>query len=301
MDATQFTVGNNKDGRVRVKYVGQVNGNKKAMPNKGDNTTGLSFFIKYYLLINAAGDAMDPVFVVADDNMQPEVFHAYEIPGLGIGTDIGSRGHLVFCATRGCNLAFYKWLNNNFLVPSVMRIRSAYNLPDDCLAWFQLDGEPKQIECYEEQQMLDHLSETFIAVGKPSASTTSRTQAADNSNCFKAPKTRLKNINDEDVELDMHMRQHVVQRIRDCIANHVERTTAEADASKPSGCLSYVHRNHIVYGLVRIQKAIQSALFKQREDNRKAEKKSEKEETRIMKIEDSYSKKLNRLLNDLRR
>ena len=93
-----------------------------------------------------------------------------------IGTDIAAKGWLVvFCKRRGCNVEFYNWLNKSFIVPNVMKLRSAYDLSDDDIAWFQLDGEPKQIECYESESMQQHMTESDIVCGKPAASTTSVT------------------------------------------------------------------------------------------------------------------------------
>jgi hypothetical protein len=97
MDATEFTVGNNSNGKVRVKHIGEINSPKKVLNKKGDNTSGLALFIKYYMRINATGDSIDPVFIMAVRNMQTETFHAYEVKGLGIGTDIASIGHILFC------------------------------------------------------------------------------------------------------------------------------------------------------------------------------------------------------------
>jgi hypothetical protein len=270
IDATQFQVGDNKNGRVRVKHIGPITGPVKAKPKKGDNTTGLSFFIKYYLLMSAAGDAMEPVFVVADASMKEGDFHAYKIKGLGCGTDMGSHGHLVFCKTRGCNVAFYKWLNDEFIVPSVFKIRSTYELPDDAMAWFQQDGEPMQIKCYEAEAMQTHMSESNIAVGKPPAATTEFTQGCDNGCVFKGPKTRVKRISDDNVEIDLKMKPHLVTSINDAIADHVSRTrtstttvtttvgstTTTTTTTTTPKSLSSAHKRSILYGLLRIQKAI---------------------------------------------
>ena len=44
----------------------------------------MAIFINLFLLNNAGGDIMDPVYVIADDNMLAKVFDAYKVRGLGI-------------------------------------------------------------------------------------------------------------------------------------------------------------------------------------------------------------------------
>lgn len=92
------------------------------------------FFIKYYLLCYAFGDIFDPIFVVADDSMEQNDIDVHKIPGLGVGTDIGSFAWVVLCKTRGCNKTFYKWLNQSVLIPAVLKLRKHNNLPESSVA-----------------------------------------------------------------------------------------------------------------------------------------------------------------------
>ena len=108
-DATQYTVGYDSKSKVKVKYIEKINGAPlKVLPVK-DNNGGVLFTIKYYLLIGAAGEQSDPIFIIADDNMGPEDIDAHKIPELAVHTHPDSTAYVVFCKTRCCNAAFYKW------------------------------------------------------------------------------------------------------------------------------------------------------------------------------------------------
>jgi hypothetical protein len=73
---------------------------------------------------------------------------------------------------------------------------------------FQLDGEPLQIQCYQENSILEILEESFIIVGKPPASTTEISHTCDRGNVFKASKTALKNISDDMVDIEDQQSQN---------------------------------------------------------------------------------------------
>jgi hypothetical protein len=277
IDATQFEVGSSKGKGVQVVVVernGVEAGPLKAKPKKGDNSTGLAYFIKYFLLINAAGDMNLPVFVVADPFMEEDAMDKYEVPGLGVGTDIGAVGWLVFTKTRGCNRAFYDWLNMEYVCDFAQKLRTAWDLAIDAPAWFQLDGEAIQIAPFKDPATVEHFGNYCIICGKPPASTTEVTQPCDCGNCFKGSKTCLKGIKDADIPLDHPM----VARLRAVIAQHcattkkpgrVEEEEEEEEEEEPSckvisktpkTSMTSSHRHCVLYGLLRIQKAIAKAI-----------------------------------------
>jgi hypothetical protein len=277
IDATQFTVGSDFAGKTWVKVAGEVEakgGVIKAAPEKGDNSNGVAFFIKYYLLMSATGDVHDPVFVVQDKYMKEGAFTKFWVPGLGVGTDLRGGGWLCFCQTRGCNLAFYRWLFRDYFCETVLKVRTAYHLLDDSPAWFQLDGEPLQIKCFEEESLADHFCELCIVCGKPPASTTECTQACDCGNCFKGSKTALKGIKDVDIDVDLYAWQ--IEYLRDKVfAVHMAETRqqeleppAPPPDSAPKGKkkkklpeqMSSEHRKMAIMGLLRIQKAVGAAV-----------------------------------------
>lgn len=64
----------------------------------------------------------------------------------------------------------------------------------------QLDGEIKQIECFNYADYLKLVDDHNVIVGKPPASTTHTTQPCDVGNCFKASKTFLAGVCDSHIK-----------------------------------------------------------------------------------------------------
>src|SRR5688572_18084572 len=126
----------------------------------------MALFIKFFLLTNAAGDMMTPVYIIADDNMLEEEVDMCKITGLGIGAEPGSCAWLTFCKTRCGNSQFFEWVHHTVLTEAIHLLRTMYGLGEQ-QAWFQLDGEPCQIACYSTTSMLEHLTKMNISVGKP--------------------------------------------------------------------------------------------------------------------------------------
>jgi hypothetical protein len=155
---------------------------------------------------------------------------------------IYDKGYVVVCKSRaGCE-SFFKWFNENVLVPFVKDIRRNNNLPDNSTAWYQLDGEDVQIKCYKDQNMLNYLEENNIVIGKPSASTTAITQPCDAGNAFKASKTCNKYIHDADISSDKF-------KIDDLNQNLSHETTLDTRRKKLA-----------VYGLLRVHLALQKCM-----------------------------------------
>jgi hypothetical protein len=62
----------------------------------------------------------------------------------------------------------------------------------DSFAWCTLDGDSRQIQVFEQQEVQSYLAEQCIIVGKPPGSTTAITQPLDSYNFFKG-KTFVRN------------------------------------------------------------------------------------------------------------
>lgn len=117
MDATQFTVGADKD-YTEIKYITRDSNKSLKAPPKPQGENGLvSFFIKFYLLICAYGLSCDPVFVLQDDNMEVNQIDICRVVGLGMHHATGSVGYLVYSKTRCCNSCFYIWYFTEILIP----------------------------------------------------------------------------------------------------------------------------------------------------------------------------------------
>ena len=251
LDASTFTVGKDISGKTTVKYLVKEEGcSLKAAPaekTKGD-PTGL-FTIKYYLLMGATGTSSTPVYVFQDDRMGADDIETYSVLGLGVGTDITADGYVVFMKSRAGNKSFFSWLNYNIIIPYVSKVRLASNLTKEDPVWFQLDGEDVQIKVYEDDGMRRVLEAENIIIGKPSGSTTEKTQPCDCGNCFKGPKTLMKSTDGRSVRhLDAH-------------ANRVREVVKEQEHKyKSRGNISANNKNHMVQGLLRVVYALQNSI-----------------------------------------
>lgn len=82
-------------------------------------------------MISAYGFTSDPVYVIADGFMPDNEIDTYTVPGLNVSTGLEGVGHIVFCKTRGCNLKFYEWYVETFLIPFVKGIRARHKLAEN--------------------------------------------------------------------------------------------------------------------------------------------------------------------------
>jgi hypothetical protein len=268
MDSTQFAVGYFNGKKLEVKFIGELKGSLKSNPARGDHSSGLAYFIKVYIAITAFGHQCSPVYVVADDTMPAGDFDAHLVNGIGSGTDVGSVGHVVFCKTRVPPASFYQWYDREVLFKFFDNIRETYNISDDVVTWYQLDGEQNQVEGYADPVVQELYRSKNIVVGKPSGSTTSITQAIDAGAVIKVWKQKLKAIKDADVLDNTSM----ITVLKDVVAQHDKYMDAQreaADSAKRSdSCgkrkkktgVSYAHRKMIALGILRIQLAMQNAV-----------------------------------------
>ena len=156
------------------------------------------------------------------------------VPGMGIGTDVSAGGWFVFCKSRCAGVEFYRWFNRTVLIPFFAKVRERFGHKEDELAFFSLDGEPVQIECYSDEELLAELKANHIVVAKPAGSTTEISQAYDRGNLFKAAKTKLASIHDKDIKSDTEMQK----RLHEAISNHHRMfDTQEMSSDKRNMCI----------------------------------------------------------------
>jgi hypothetical protein len=134
---------------------------------------------------------------ISDEAMDEEEVDIHTVNGLGIDIRPESKVYIVFAKSRATNVKFYEWFIKTILIGYVQRVRIHHPASQDKVAWFQLDGEPKQIEFFKNAAIMKLLTDHTIVVGKPPASTTATTQPCDAGNCFKGPKTVIKKVTDE--------------------------------------------------------------------------------------------------------
>jgi hypothetical protein len=247
VDSSQFTVGRKNVKTTRVKFLTK-SGRRDGLKCKNRKKGGIvSYFIKYHMLISAGGINAEPIYHLADDSMDPGELETYEIPGLGIGTNLESKGHLVFSSTRAGNVPFFRWFTLNILVPFVQAVRRKRGLLDSSPAFLQMDGESIQIQCYEDPEVLAVLELNNIVIGKGPASTSSKTQAADAGDCFRGSKKTLKKIDDESVADDIVLESAIKRVFDQHMAKRKEKMT-------------YAHQLMARKGLMRVQLALQSLM-----------------------------------------
>ena len=103
VDFTQF----NPTAADGTKIKAKVCGDTKGITLKSQLLK--SYFIKWFALVSSSGIANDPLFVVADDHMDPEKIDVHVVPGLSLSTPVCGSGTVVFCCSRSCNQKFFHW------------------------------------------------------------------------------------------------------------------------------------------------------------------------------------------------
>jgi hypothetical protein len=249
-DATQFSVGGDPNLKVKVVYKSKTGPLKADPSEKPDNN--LAYSIKYYMLMSAGGHLADPIFIIADPNMPEQQIDNYAVIGLGISTSPGAVGHVVFSKSRIPDEAFYRWFNLNILPAFVDELKKHFHYESESLAYLLIDGEIPQIRVYQEQTILDKMEANNIVVGKVPASTTAITQPCDRGNCFKAAKTALKHIRDEQVA----GRIEILEALTQVYKTHLIKFKS-GPKEKP---MSALHQKKGKYGLLRICEAVQRSV-----------------------------------------
>ena len=79
-----------------------------------------------------------------------------------------------------------------------------FDFDPETLTWFQLDGEPVQIEACNDPEMISKLHDQNIVIGKPSVATSEIMQTYDKENCILGPKAALKYIPNLYIALKEH-------------------------------------------------------------------------------------------------
>jgi hypothetical protein len=197
-DATTFSCGSDEHNRqkVYVKIAPRDVDDKKNPPAIVGGSLGM--YIKKYFFHNSAGQVAPPVYVVADDSMEPNTYRAFRVNGLSSTKAAGDYGYLVFCQSRAGNDAFYFWYVTTVVLPFVAKVREhlgvAGRFPngDMMSAFVSCDGEASQIRVLMRADVVELFRLAFVILGKTPRSCSGVTQASDISNGFKAEKKVMK-------------------------------------------------------------------------------------------------------------
>ena len=79
----------------------------------------------------------------------------YRASALGISTELYSVGYVVFSKSKCCN-NIYKWINKAILFKAIRNKTEVVHISPESMTWFELDGEPVQIEDYEDPVLLNN-------------------------------------------------------------------------------------------------------------------------------------------------
>jgi hypothetical protein len=214
-DATQYCI--NAEGHATiVKCEGD-----SSKPPTALSDGGLGFAIKYYHFHNANGDLAPAVFIIADDTMTAEDFYFEEVVGLSHTQLVDATGYLVFTKTRNCNAAFYRWYAHHIVAPFVEVCRESHGCKNEdnspMRAFVVCDGEPSQIQVFQEEHVLTAMKNNRIDFGKSPASCSGITQSSDDSDFFKGSKKKLVRIRETD-----YINQGLNMRLNSIITSRVD-------------------------------------------------------------------------------
>ena len=246
-DATQCRTSGEITRKVRVKVNKGRNSSidpMKVLPVKNESLT--AFFIKYYMIFSAGGSLAPPIFIIANDDMKEGVINVQKVNGLGMGVDPNPIGYLVFCKSRGLCHEFYEWMLNEIVVPYVNKIKLHKSLNNDSTSWLTLDGESKQIipMMKEGSQMI--LNDNNIIVTKPPGSTSHVTQPADVGKVFKAIKTTIVGLFDDNLN-DNDLKDEIMIKIKCHEESNMKNMTA-------------AYRQKICTGPMKMHRAIKKVI-----------------------------------------
>jgi hypothetical protein len=157
--------------------------------------SSLDFGIKWMMTANAIRLLGIDVFLVNDENMEPDDLKAYQIIGSTHLSDPSASGWLCFCKTRAVNAKFFHWYTTTIMPQFVLQCRQL--LPEDNQqhSYMIADGEALQIQPYDKDDVAFILEEYKIDIGEgPASCINTIGNACDRNNLFKAAKKTLKSV-----------------------------------------------------------------------------------------------------------
>jgi hypothetical protein len=125
-DGSVYEASGHKDNYL-VYAVGRGHEAVKGDVNEvGKDASSMKFSVKRYATGSAAGRSPPPVYIFPDARMKDNEIATYPVPGLGSGQEPNAVGYIVFCQTRACNRAFYKWWLMVVFLPFVEALREVH-------------------------------------------------------------------------------------------------------------------------------------------------------------------------------
>ena len=247
-DGTSVNTGRILGVKKKVIYKGKRD-KKKQMKTMDDGKKkgGMGFFIKWYHIQVATGERVEPIFIFQDPAMKKDEIDVYPCGALAASTDMHAKGYIVFCRTRCANVAFYKWVLTDVIVPLIKALRRKYGLLESDPAYLAEDGEDLQLQPLKHEDIIAILKEILLEIGKSCGSTTEIQQPSDAGDGFKSTKTNVRVLNDNDVRGNPVLDQAILAIIKE----------HEAKTKKP---FSSIHRNSMVSGTRKLRQSIMDAM-----------------------------------------
>ena len=84
---------------------------------------------------------------------------------LGISTELHSVGYVVFLQIEVLQHNIFEWINEAILFETIHSRKEVFHLLPESMTWFQVDGDPVQIEVYNDPAMLEKLLGQYIVIG----------------------------------------------------------------------------------------------------------------------------------------
>jgi hypothetical protein len=192
-----------------------------------------------------------PVYVVADNNMPSDKVDVHVVNGLGNtvgGSD--NKAYLVFCHTKCCNEAFFKWFDDEILLPYVRNTKRDYALPDSAQTLFFHDGEAVQLKGMFNPEMIEKFRVENVHALKIAASTSQFGNPLDQD-----PFLAAKGINKSFKRNSLPEQSWLEDQISVTISAHFTRFPA----SGGNVWSAQKKKAHII-GLIRVQAVVRRAL-----------------------------------------
>ena len=208
----------NGDSQV---LIAKSNGNDiEARSTKSSETC---IFVKYLSIFITNGLAASPIFVVANENVDPDKPVIAKVPLMSHSDEPSSFGYLFWSKTRSFNAKNFVWMWKTVIFPMIDSIRSSYGFDitctdDDeirkCTFTFIQDGEAQGVEATQDHDIINVCKEKFIDLLKSAHSCSLTQQLCDLAEVYRGSKHDLKVIQANDYKNEA-LKRHLQKAIAD--------------------------------------------------------------------------------------
>ena len=212
-----------------------------------DHNKPLAYFVKYISLINAAGFASIPVFIIQDNCMPVNEYNAILAKRMGFSPSGRDDAWVVFLKKRAGNLKFYNWYYTTVVIPFIKDFNP--NNP----TYYQMDGEYTQIQSFSDPKLVKLFIDNKINVNITPGGVTGIYQPNDRANLFKAAKKALKHIDIEMFDFENVLHGELT-RVLDLQKEFIKKIDKNANS------LSYDHKQKFINALITIRCAIMKTI-----------------------------------------